>query len=482
MSLPPQHSHHWDISAGGYEFGWGTSPDAAIGKEPTKHSTATTTFSPALIAIVAVLGSALLVVSYYKIFVKYCKASRWRPSFRRRRRSFDFEENIQVDAYSLEGFQDPEGWQIITHSYGLDEAVIRSIPLCRFTKAEKLIDSMECAVCLVEFQENEALRLLPKCSHAFHINCIDVWLRSHANCPLCRANIVYVESPFVPAMASRIRPSLEHGMAGVVHDSFRSEDSAAIGAYNAARSSAERMNNVDFQDIVDIGQQCTGLDLEAEGSEHADGLNTRSIILELGGDETIAGSKGDPIMENGTLSELLPTLSRSYSFGSSGNEHYNFTSRDSRTHLLDSLPVTDSTASPWRYRRTFRWSKRFSSPFNSKGRFSLNPRALKSPFFRRGSSSSTNFSSMFALSPARDYYNNSRRSMGDYRHAGLTRARGGSLSPPFIRVGRSESSTRFQSMTSPLFVKRSFSVLTSSRLRTGDPEALLSPDRFNRRD
>lgn len=121
MSLPPQHSHHWDISAGGYEFGWGTSPDAAIGKEPTKHSTATTTFSPALIAIVAVLGSALLVVSYYKIFVKYCKASRWRPSFRRRRRSFDFEENIQVDAYSLEGFQDPEGWQIITHSYGLDE-------------------------------------------------------------------------------------------------------------------------------------------------------------------------------------------------------------------------------------------------------------------------------------------------------------------------------------------------------------------------
>lgn len=187
-------------------------------------------------------------------------------------------------------------------------------------------------------------------------------------------------------------------------------------------------------------------------------------------------------MENGPLSELLPTLSRSYSFGSSGNEHYNFTSRDSRTHLLDSLPVTDSTASPWRYRRTFRWSKRFSSPFNSKGRFSLNPRALKSPFFRRGSSSSTNFSSMFALSPARDYYNNSRRSMGDYRHAGLTRARGGSLSPPFIRVGRSESSTRFQSMTSPLFVKRSFSVLTSSRLRTGDPEALLSPDRFNRRD
>ena len=32
--------------------------------------------------------------------------------------------------------------------------------------------------------------------------------------------IVYLENPFVPAMASGIHPSMEHGMAGVVHDSF----------------------------------------------------------------------------------------------------------------------------------------------------------------------------------------------------------------------------------------------------------------------
>ena len=63
----------------------------------------------------------------------------------------DSEENTQVDAYSLEGFQDTEPWQIITQPYVLDEAVIRSIPLCRFTKAEKVIDNMECAICLVEF-------------------------------------------------------------------------------------------------------------------------------------------------------------------------------------------------------------------------------------------------------------------------------------------------------------------------------------------
>ena len=31
-------------------------------------------------------------------------------------RSLDSEENLQGDAYSQEGFQDPEGWHIITQS------------------------------------------------------------------------------------------------------------------------------------------------------------------------------------------------------------------------------------------------------------------------------------------------------------------------------------------------------------------------------
>ena len=135
MGLPREKSCPREISGGRYEFGWGESPDEAISKGPTKHNYTTTTISPALIAIVVVLGNALLVVSYYKIFAKYCKASRWRPFARRKCRSLDFEENIQVDAYSLEGFQGLEGWQIIIQSYGLDEAMIRSIPMFRFTKS-----------------------------------------------------------------------------------------------------------------------------------------------------------------------------------------------------------------------------------------------------------------------------------------------------------------------------------------------------------
>ena len=89
MSFPLEQYRPREISAGRYEFGWGASPYASISKEPTKHKYATSTIIPAFISIVVVLGNVLLVVSYDKIFAKYCKASQWRHFFRRRHRSLD---------------------------------------------------------------------------------------------------------------------------------------------------------------------------------------------------------------------------------------------------------------------------------------------------------------------------------------------------------------------------------------------------------
>ncbi|XP_022751112.1 RING-H2 finger protein ATL51-like [Durio zibethinus] len=79
-------------------------------------------------------------------------------------------------------------WHINT--VGLQQSVIDSITVFKYKKHEGLIEGTECSVCLNEFQEDESLRLLPKCSHAFHLPCIDTWLRSHKNCPLCRAPVV----------------------------------------------------------------------------------------------------------------------------------------------------------------------------------------------------------------------------------------------------------------------------------------------------
>jgi E3 ubiquitin-protein ligase ATL6/9/15/31/42/55 len=54
--------------------------------------------------------------------------------------------------------------------------------------------TVECAVCLNEFQHNDKIRLLPTCYHVFHQDCIDVWLPSHMNCPVCRSKL----TPDVP--------------------------------------------------------------------------------------------------------------------------------------------------------------------------------------------------------------------------------------------------------------------------------------------
>ncbi|XP_002463384.2 probable E3 ubiquitin-protein ligase ATL45 [Sorghum bicolor] len=50
-------------------------------------------------------------------------------------------------------------------------------------------ETAECAVCLTEFGEREAGRLLPGCGHAFHEQCIATWLRVSTTCPLCRAPV-----------------------------------------------------------------------------------------------------------------------------------------------------------------------------------------------------------------------------------------------------------------------------------------------------
>ncbi|XP_040997579.1 RING-H2 finger protein ATL54-like [Juglans microcarpa x Juglans regia] len=151
------------------------------------HHSKSLQLSPYLIISLSLLAGVLVLVSYY-VFI-----ARSFPSWcsRRNNGAAAPSQSDGTDQEFLNETTDQADhpiWFITT--VGLQQSVISSITVCKYKKDEGLIEGTECSVCLNEFQENESLRLLPKCNHAFHLPCVDTWLRSHTNCPLCRANIV----------------------------------------------------------------------------------------------------------------------------------------------------------------------------------------------------------------------------------------------------------------------------------------------------
>ncbi|KAM7252612.1 hypothetical protein ACFE04_008121 [Oxalis oulophora] len=76
------------------------------------------------------------------------------------------------------------------HDAGVDQSFIDTLPVFHYNAIIGLKKPFDCAVCLCEFEPDDKLRLLPKCSHAFHMECIDTWLLSHSTCPLCRASLI----------------------------------------------------------------------------------------------------------------------------------------------------------------------------------------------------------------------------------------------------------------------------------------------------
>ncbi|KAK7301156.1 hypothetical protein RJT34_12017 [Clitoria ternatea] len=149
----------------------------------TEHSNQVNHLSSYLIILVTLFTVIFVVVGCYVIKVKcYADWCGWR-----------FNGSVPSQSDNTEDFLnenqvDHPVWLMTT--VGLQQSVINSISVCTYKKNEGLIEGTECSVCLNEFREDETLRLLPKCNHAFHIPCIDTWLRSHTNCPLCRAGIV----------------------------------------------------------------------------------------------------------------------------------------------------------------------------------------------------------------------------------------------------------------------------------------------------
>ncbi|KAG6393556.1 hypothetical protein SASPL_147800 [Salvia splendens] len=77
---------------------------------------------------------------------------------------------------------------------GLDAASIASLPIVLHSQTESISSDGECCICLGVFGDGDKVKLLPRCRHCFHSECVDMWLVTHSSCPLCRTAI-RVDSP-----------------------------------------------------------------------------------------------------------------------------------------------------------------------------------------------------------------------------------------------------------------------------------------------
>jgi len=59
-------------------------------------------------------------------------------------------------------------------------------------------EALECVICITELTAGETARVLPRCGHEFHVDCIDLWLNTHSTCPLCRGAAGDDDDPHVP--------------------------------------------------------------------------------------------------------------------------------------------------------------------------------------------------------------------------------------------------------------------------------------------
>ncbi|CAA0821007.1 RING-H2 finger protein ATL54 [Striga hermonthica] len=130
------------------------------------------------ISIILILMLGFLSAVFVFLFLSYLAVRKYRS---RRVRIWQTVENGSDLDHPV--------WHIRT--VGLPQSTVDLIPTFVYEKSGGVVIGRgECSVCLNDFKENEMLRLLPKCGHTFHVSCIDTWLRSHKNCPVCRGPVM----------------------------------------------------------------------------------------------------------------------------------------------------------------------------------------------------------------------------------------------------------------------------------------------------
>ncbi|KEH19947.1 putative transcription factor C2H2 family [Medicago truncatula] len=135
-----------------------------------------------VIFIIVILAIVFFISGILQLFVRFL--IRKRSSLSNSQSNNNYPQMSEPDPYQRQLQQ-----LFNLHDSGLDQAFIDALPVFLYKEIIGLKEPFDCAVCLCQFTEQDMLRLLPLCNHAFHIDCIDTWLLSNSTCPLCRGSL-----------------------------------------------------------------------------------------------------------------------------------------------------------------------------------------------------------------------------------------------------------------------------------------------------
>ncbi|CAH8507406.1 unnamed protein product [Heterobilharzia americana] len=100
---------------------------------------------------------------------------------------------VQLESNSGRGLNKEELDSLAVYPYvskSLDKRIDKQKSFCDETVASEKNDPSECdrcMICLEDYEESQQIRQM-RCSHEFHANCVDKWLKTKRTCPLCRAD------------------------------------------------------------------------------------------------------------------------------------------------------------------------------------------------------------------------------------------------------------------------------------------------------